>query len=109
MTRSVKVSSWLGPAPAARSRSRPRRSRSRDSCWPVHGSASSTISLASRLRAIPVQIRWDKAVRAHPDVTIKIVPHGHLHDRSGVGQLPRTNSQLADRLTAVDQGLTYRI
>src|SRR5262249_28347467 len=63
--------------------SRPRRSRSLDSCCAVHGSASSAISLASRRRGIPVQIRWDKAVRAHPDVTIKIVPHGHLHDRSG--------------------------
>ena len=83
MTRSVKVSSWSGPAPAARSRSRPRRSCSLDSCCAVHGSASSAISLASRRLGIPVQIRWDKAVRAHPDVTIKIVPHGHLHDRSG--------------------------
>jgi YD repeat-containing protein len=54
-----------------------------DSCCAVHGLASSAISLASRRRGMPVQIRWDKALRAHPDVTIKIVPHGHLHDRSG--------------------------
>src|SRR5438309_1447868 len=49
--RSVNTNSWPGPTPAAR---RPRRSRSRDSCWAYHGPASSTISLSSRRRGMPV-------------------------------------------------------
>jgi hypothetical protein len=83
MTRSVNGRSWLGPAPSARCRSRPRRSRSRDSCWAVHGSASSAISLASRRRGMPVKIRCDKAARARSDVTIVIFQCGHFHDRAG--------------------------
>src|SRR5262249_50311718 len=61
--------SWPGPAPSARIRSRPRRSRSRDSCCASHAGASSSISLPSLQREIPVQIRCDKAARAHPDDT----------------------------------------
>ena len=69
ITRSVNASSWPGPAPSARSRSRPRRSRSRDSCCASHEGASSPISLPSLRRPIPVQIRCDRAARAHPDST----------------------------------------
>src|SRR6266702_2641464 len=83
MTRSVNTSSWWGPAPAARWRAWPRRCCNRDWCWACQGSASSVISLPSRCRGMPVQIRWLKAVRAHPDVTIKIVSHGRFHDQTG--------------------------
>jgi hypothetical protein len=48
---------------------RPRRSRSRDSCCASHGWASSSISLPSLRRGRPVQIRCEKAARAHPDDT----------------------------------------
>ena len=69
MTRSVNGRSWSGPAPGARSRSCPRRPRSRSSSAAIHGPASSPVSLPSLRRPIPVQIRCDKAVRAHPDST----------------------------------------
>ncbi|WP_236572282.1 hypothetical protein, partial [Nocardiopsis sp. FR4] len=36
---------------------------------------------------IPVQIRWLKAVRAHFDVTIMIVPHGRSHAQAGMSAI----------------------
>lgn len=66
MTRSVNGRSRQGPAPAARSRSCPRRASSRSSPAQAHRGASSSISQARWARLIPVQIRFDKAVRASP-------------------------------------------
>ena len=69
ITRSVNGMPWSGPAPAARLRSCPRRSRSRSSPAAIQGPDNSPISLASVRRRIPVQIRCDKAMRAHLDDT----------------------------------------
>jgi hypothetical protein len=76
---------------------------SRDSCCACQGPASSAIGLPRRFRG--KQTRRDKVVRAHPDFTTKIVPHGRSHDHIGPSRVP---SAIAHQLVRARREISRR-